>query len=283
MKTKKILTHVVLIIVAIIGIKAIYDDHVVTNVNTTSTTQKTKPVNVKTNTEQVVTSADNDKVIPFKLNGKEYKRTFRKSKQILEYDIYANNHHKAFYSNCDLSFDNNDLQPNIKDCDPFRFRKNPKASGLDWEHVQPASRYGQRLQCWHKAKQLKQSSRNYCGKLNVAYRNYESDLHNLVPAIAEINRDRSNYEFDELGTNNRPYGVDFELDIPNKRVEPADHVKGDVARITLYMNDRYGIALTKLELDIFDRWNELDPVSDWERQKNEIVFKIQGNRNPYVR
>jgi hypothetical protein len=29
-------------------------------------------------------------------------------------------------------------------------------------------------------------------------------------------------------------------------------------------------------------WNNLDPVDDWEKKRNERIAKIQGNSNPYV-
>ena len=30
------------------------------------------------------------------------------------------------------------------------------------------------------------------------------------------------------------------------------------------------------------KWNELDPVDDTERLRNDTIEQIQGNRNPFV-
>ncbi len=35
-------------------------------------------------------------------------------------------------------------------------------------------------------------------------------------------------------------------------------------------------------LDVLLRWHAADPVGDKERQRNEAIFAIQRNRNPYV-
>ena len=30
------------------------------------------------------------------------------------------------------------------------------------------------------------------------------------------------------------------------------------------------------------KWHKQDPVSDWERRRNTRIYKIQGNRNPFI-
>lgn len=225
----------------------------------------------------------NQTLSKFKDNGKLYKRGFSRSKLILEHTIYIN-HRYAFYSNCKLSYLENDLQPNLKYCKSFSHRKNKKAKGLDWEHVQPASRFGQTRECWKIAKKKNKSSRIYCAKHDPYYKLYETDLHNLVPSIAEINRDRSNFRFSEIRGHNRIFGkIDFSIDFKNKKVEPRNSIKGDIARISLYMNDEYNLNFSEIELSMYNKWSNLDPISSWERKKNEMVYKIQGNRNNFIK
>ena len=59
---------------------------------------------------------------------------------------------------------------------------------------------------------------------------------NLTPAIVEVNADRSNLPYSEIIGEKRVYGqCDFEYDSVNKVVEPSEEVRGDIARIQLYL------------------------------------------------
>ena len=49
------------------------------------------------------------------------------------------------------------------------------------------------------------------------------------------------------------------------------------------MSDKYNITLSKSEYNMMKEWDGKDPTSTWERIKNERVFKLQGNRNSFVR
>ncbi|PKR50376.1 endonuclease [Thalassospira marina] len=62
--------------------------------------------------------------------------------------------------------------------------------------------------------------------------------------------------------------------------EPRDSEKGDVARIWLYMHDRYGVVFQIGELEMFQSWNETDPVSDWEIERDRRIVQVQGFGNP---
>ncbi len=72
--------------------------------------------------------------------------------------------------------------------------------------------------------------------------------------------------------------------------EPLDNVKGDVARICLYVYVRYGGELAQCNkitnvfqsVDVLLEWCALDPVDTWEMGRNEVVGAIQGNRNVFI-
>jgi endonuclease I len=104
-----------------------------------------------------------------------------------------------------------------------------------------------------------------------------ADLHNLKPADPGENSSRSNKYFDWLTT--------------SSTYEPPDEVKGDIARILFYMlvmyptldlvdtepnTDEMGLLATLLE------WHEFDPVDDFERNRNEVIYSYQDNRNPFI-
>jgi len=80
--------------------------------------------------------------------------------------------------------------------------------------------------------------------------------------------------------------------------EPPNGVKGDVARILLYMSTRYE-AGDKVDLELNDKvnngtapyhgklsvllqWHKQDPVDEYEKRRNERIYEIQGNRNPFI-
>lgn len=90
----------------------------------------------------------------------------------------------------------------------------------------------------------------------------------------------------------------------NKVFEPIDEFKGDFARAYLYIATRYddrinnwknldsigkhaisSTSYTGLEpwiLQLCVKWHKLDPPSALERKRNDSVYAIQGNRNPYI-
>ncbi|GGD20034.1 Ig-like domain-containing protein [Hyunsoonleella pacifica] len=102
-----------------------------------------------------------------------------------------------------------------------------------------------------------------------------SDLHHLRSCDATVNSDRSNFPFvDGSGS----YAL-----INENTWYPGDDWKGDVARMILYLNVRYGETFNKVgTLELFLKWNREDPVSEFEEQRNTIIFSAQGNRNPFI-
>jgi endonuclease I len=82
----------------------------------------------------------------------------------------------------------------------------------------------------------------------------------------------------------------------NKIFEPIDAYKGDFARAYFYMSTRYesedaswqnwemanGAELTPAAINLLLLWHNNDPVSQKEIDRNEAVFLLQGNRNPFI-
>lgn len=96
----------------------------------------------------------------------------------------------------------------------------------------------------------------------------EADKQNLVPAIGEINGDRSNYRYAQA-----PKDLDFNqygncqvyTDFKNKRFYPADYSKGYIARSYLYMSKTYNIRLSDQERKLMEAWDKQYPMSEKER------------------
>jgi deoxyribonuclease-1 len=111
----------------------------------------------------------------------------------------------------------------------------------------------------------------------------EADLHNLVPAVGEINGLRSNYSFAMIPGEPRRFGL-CDMEIENRKAEPPEAVRGDIARTYKYMEAAYpgrGIISGK-NRKLFDAWDRQDPVDDWECEREKRIAKIQGNHNGFV-
>lgn len=203
--------------------------------------------------------------------------SFSQSKWVLAQKVYKN-HRLAFYSGCQFRAQQKLLAPDWKSCG-YQARKNPeRAKRIEWEHVVPAWVFGHQLKCWQ------QGGRAHCRDTNAQFRQMEADMHNLVPAIGELNGDRSNLPYGMVKGEPRAYGakVNMEIDFKTRTAEPPDQVYGDIARINFYMRERYHFSLSSQQLQLFTAWNNLDPVDAWEQQRNELIRQAQGNDNPYV-
>ncbi|WP_051559770.1 endonuclease [Marinobacterium jannaschii] len=200
--------------------------------------------------------------------------SFRQSKKTLA-KIYLD-HPKTFYCGCDFEFRNKKLRPDLNHCG-YTPRKNPKrASRIEWEHLVPAWAFGHQLRCWQ------EGGRQACRR-DKQFRLMEADMHNLVPAIGEVNGDRSNYRFAMIPGERRRYGrCNMEIDFKQRKAEPPPEVRGDIARAYFYMQQRYGLKISRSERRLFEAWNREDPVDRWERKKAQRVSEIQGNSNTFV-
>jgi len=50
-----------------------------------------------------------------------------------------------------------------------------------------------------------------------------------------------------------------------------------------YLNIRYDEIINDIgTIELFQKWNIEDPVSDFERQRNSVIEQAQGNRNPFI-
>ncbi len=103
----------------------------------------------------------------------------------------------------------------------------------------------------------------------------EADLHHLRTADIKINAQRKNYRFT---SGNGKYKL-----VSNNSWYPGDEWIGDVSRMIFYLNLRYDEDFESVgNIDLFLKWNAQDPISTIEIQRNEIIFKAQGNRNPFI-
>lgn len=132
-----------------------------------------------------------------------------------------------------------------------------------------------------------------------------TDLMHLVPTDGYVNGRRSNYPFGETDSPTwssaqgwSKLGPCSTSGYSGTVFEPNDEYKGDFARIYFYMATAYEEQFPSFSspmlagnkypcykewaLTMLLRWAKEDPVSQKEIDRNNAVYSIQKNRNPYV-
>lgn len=114
------------------------------------------------------------------------------------------------------------------------------------------------------------------------------DLHHLFPVDSKSNSVRSNHLFGELlnakdahsscqvskiGTINGTNIIGF--------TPPKTH-RGNVARAIFYFAVRYQMPIPNEQEIHLKKWHIEDPIDQDERQRNNEIYQIQGNRNPFI-
>jgi endonuclease I len=130
----------------------------------------------------------------------------------------------------------------------------------------------------------------------------ESDLFHIVPTDGYVNNRRSNYPFGDVGAatwtslNGSKLGACVTPGYAGTVFEPRDEYKGDFARNYFYMATRYynedsgwpgsdmvtGSQFKTWAKTMLLIWAQQDPVSQKETDRNNAVYAIQNNRNPFI-
>lgn len=202
----------------------------------------------------------------------------------------AANGYSTYYTNLRYMFLDTDVYPDNQGrwwemYSNMTFRT-PSFSGLNREHSFPKSWWG--------------------GLTNIPP---YVDLNHLYPSEAVANQRKSNYPLGEVDTSEDVYfqngvtTVGYAMSGQGggaKYVfEPADEYKGDFARtyfymVTCYQNLQWATnymymlqqntypTLKPWAYEMLLRWSREDPVSQKEIQRNEAVYNLQNNRNPFI-
>jgi len=134
-----------------------------------------------------------------------------------------------------------------------------------------------------------------------------TDVHNLRAADISTNSARNNRNFDEatvqyIDESGQYQGETNSYTSSSEWIwEPRDEVKGDVARILFYMATRYEGTSGEPDLELREEllsndnnepyharlsvlleWHEADPVDEIERERNDVIYSFQENRNPFI-
>ncbi len=129
-----------------------------------------------------------------------------------------------------------------------------------------------------------------------------TDLFHIYPTDGEVNGRRSNYPYGEVSSptwtslNGGKLGPNTTVGYSSIVFEPIDEYKGDLARGYFYMSTRYmgedtlwstSDATNKALIEPWEtcvllNWHQQDAVSPKEINRNNQIYKIQNNRNPFI-
>ncbi|MED5051587.1 endonuclease I [Anoxybacillus sp. UARK-01] len=118
----------------------------------------------------------------------------------------------------------------------------------------------------------------------------KGDLHHLFVCQPECNTVRSNFPYADF-----PF---YEPESPDELIQnhcgvaengffEPEYGKGTVARAMLYFLLRYPTQIAKgvrrkIDVPLLIRWHKQFPATLYERHRNQAIFLIQGNRNPFI-
>jgi endonuclease I len=129
-----------------------------------------------------------------------------------------------------------------------------------------------------------------------------TDMFHLYPVDGYVNGMRNNNAYGEVNSaswtseNGGKLGPCVTPGYSGTVFEPIDEYKGDLARTYFYMSVRYytedngwpgseattGSQLKPWALALMLQWDNQDPVSQKETERNNAVYLIQNNRNPFI-
>ncbi|WP_099157454.1 endonuclease I family protein [Virgibacillus ndiopensis] len=117
------------------------------------------------------------------------------------------------------------------------------------------------------------------------------DLHHLFTCEPVCNSIRSNYPFhDFTDYNPEQFNTNRVEDACGKAEEEKfepEYGKGTVARAMLYFLLRFPGEIEKtykkqLNKELLYEWHQKFPPDIYEKHRNQAIFEIQGNRNPFI-
>ncbi|UEG50205.1 endonuclease [Ferruginibacter lapsinanis] len=137
-----------------------------------------------------------------------------------------------------------------------------------------------------------------------------SDIHHIFPVDGWVNGKHDSNPYGEVTSptftsisNKSKLGPNTTGCYTGTVFEPVDAYKGDIARAQLYMITRYQDSMVKWKnngladaalngttypslddwyIQLLLKWHHLDPVSQKEIDRNNAIYALQGNRNPFV-
>lgn len=98
-----------------------------------------------------------------------------------------------------------------------------------------------------------------------------------------VNALRSNYNFTMLPSVKSDFGS-CTMKIDNRKAEPPEAARGQIARTYLYMEGAYKrYNMSKSQRQLMNAWDKMYPVNAWECARAKKITGIQQNDNHIVK
>ena len=184
--------------------------------------------------------------------------------------------------------------------------------GLD-SHYSKSDKYGSSgVKCFYSGQKANSYNKEHVWPQSLSNNLYGTDyagadLHHIRPTISTYNSIRSNASFGPIygpttGIKSFKYQNGGTTYCTGNVFEPADDIKGDVARIIMYVYMHYSTRAggntksyygdliiyyvmgtnEKDSWKLLRKWNAEDPVSEDEITRNNYAYSVQNNRNPFI-
>jgi len=233
------------------------------------------------------------------VHGNRYSQSFYAVKQEMLGKIYYD-HQRTLYCNAEFNGRKQIKKPkgfrlpNIRNVD-FKVydiseeELQNKATRMEWEHIVPAENFGRTFTEWSKghANCVSNKGKRFKGRScavqeSEEFRYMYTDMYNLYPSIGAVNYLRANFNFTQFNPNDNIKNLfgSCKLKIYHNKVEPADAVKGFIARTYFYMERTYSrYKIGEPMRGILRNWDKIYPITDWECRRAYRIEKVQGNAN----
>ena len=212
-----------------------------------------------------------------------------------------NGHRSVSYTEVWTYYQYTDLKPNGKIWDIYSDNPNGEpAYEFDFRTGQCTNIGSSEGVCYTREHSFCRSWFNFNGDDKTPYHN---DIFHLYPVDGWINTKRGNVPYGKIATasqtfsNGSKMGANTYSGSDGKTCfEPIDSFKGDIARSFFYMAARYMFEdgtfassdmtlksqLRPWAVKMLLEWHELDPVSQKEIDRNNAIYAVQRNRNPFI-
>ena len=110
----------------------------------------------------------------------------------------------------------------------------------------------------------------------------KGDLHHLYPTDSKANSSRSSHDSGNVKNGKAPTSNCSASAYGDRTYEPPDQHKGNVARAMFYFSVRYKLPINSKMEKALKLWHDQDPVDSEEQKRNDQIYELQKNRNPFI-